>query len=104
MVSINNKNQGSRKPAENYRKRARVVLEHMLMHMKAFTDSETWKEPTDQTMEQFIDEFHHIINWALDGVKGLRLSVGHFPGPLTEEEMRVVESKFLKDVRIIRLD
>lgn len=104
MVSTNDKNQSSRKPAENYRKRARAVLERMLMEMKAITEPEKWRELTEKKMEGLIDEFHHILNWAGDGARQIGLPAVYFPGQLTEEEMRFVESRFLRDVTIVGFD
>ena len=65
MVSTNDKNQSSRKPAENYRERARAVLKHTFMVMQGIAGPEKWKEPTEQEMERFIDEFHRLLNLGI---------------------------------------
>ena len=96
MLSINNRDHSSREPAKNYRKRARAVLERMLVHMKALADPKNWREPTEEEMENFIDNFHHILNWAVDGARRLGFPVGYYSGQLTEKEMRFVESRFLR--------
>jgi hypothetical protein len=104
MKSANDKSHNARVPAENYRERAGAVLERMLMQMRAVAGPGRWKEPTEAQMAGFIDEFHVILNWALAGTKRLGYPVEQFPGPLTEAEMRWVESRLLADVAIIRFD
>lgn len=104
MKSANDKSRNTRVPAENYRERARVVLERMLMQMQAVASPGRWKEPTEAQMAGFIDEFPAILNGALAGARRLGYPTRHFPGPLTEEEMRWVESRLLADVAIVRFD
>jgi hypothetical protein len=96
MVSTNDKNQKSRKPAENYRERAGAVIKRMLVDVKAFVDPDKWKEPTPELTEGFIDEFHSIMNWASEGARKQGFPTPYFTGPLTEEEMRFVERRFLR--------
>lgn len=102
MVSINEKNPSSRKPAENYRERARAVLKQIFMVIQGLADPERWREPTEEEMERFIDEFHRVLNWGARAARQIGLPAMYFPGPLTEEEMRFVESRFLRDVTIVR--
>ena len=102
MISIIN--HSSRKPAKNYRKRARAVIERMWMQAHAFAGTEKWRELTEKGMEVFIDDFHRILNWASHSARKIGLPAMYFPGPLTEEEMRFVESRFLRDVTIIKFD
>lgn len=104
MKSPNDKSHSTRVPAENYRERARAVLERMLVPMRALSKPNGWKEPTEAQMEGFIDGFHHVLNWALEGAKRLGFTVRYYPGPLTEQEMQRVESQFLVDVTTVGFD
>jgi len=104
MISANDKNQNSRKPAENYRERARAVLKQMLMVAQGLADPEKWREPTEEEMESFINEFHRVLNWGSLAVRRIGLPSMYFLGPLTEEEMRFVERNFMRDVTIFRFD
>ena len=99
---MKNENDQARVPAENYRARARAVLNHILMQMKGLADPDRWREPTEAEMEIFVQHFHEIMNWTLDGARSVGYPVPHFPGPLTEAEMRHVESRLLTDVTIAR--
>ena len=94
----------TRIPAKDYRERAKAVLEQLLMVMKAITDSEKWSEPTEKKMESLIDEFHHILNWAVDGARQMGLPAVAYPGPLTEDEMCFVESRLLQNTIVIKND
>ena len=94
MVCANDKNHSSRRPAEDYRKRARAVIERLMILMRIHALPENWRQPTEEEMEGLIDEFHGIMNRAVRGAQELGYALGHFPGPLTEEEMRFVESRF----------
>jgi hypothetical protein len=94
MKNMNDTIHSVRIPAENYRARARAVLTAMLGQMKTVAGPGRWKEPTEAQMEGLVDEFHAILNWALDGARRLGYPVEHFPGPLTEAEMRSVEGRF----------
>lgn len=102
MISIIN--HSSRKPAKNYRKRARAVLERMLMDLKATADPEKWREPSPVEIDTFVGDFHRILNWLAMKALEYGIPAPYFPGPLTEEEMRFVESRFLRDVTIVRFD
>jgi len=104
MMNANDNRCNTRVPAENYRERARVVLERMLMQMRAVAGPGRWKEPTEAQMAGFIDEFHAILNWALAGTRRAGYPTHHFPGALTEAEMRWVESRLLGDVAIVQFD
>jgi hypothetical protein len=104
MVSTNGANQSSRKPAENYRERARAVLRQIFMVMQGLADPERWREPTEEEMERFIDEFHRVLNCGVRAARQDGIPAMYFPGPLTEEEMRFVERNFKRDVTIVRLD
>lgn len=93
MTNTNNNNQ--KKPAKDYRKRARTIIEQMLNDIKIIFGREEHKKPiTEETMEKLIDEFHHILNWASDGTKKLRFPAKYYLGPLTEKEMQAVENNF----------
>ena len=102
MISTHDMNHSSRKPAENYRERARAVLERMLMVVQGLADPENWRELTEEEMERLIDEFHLVLNWGVRAARRVGFPATYFPGPLTEEEMRFVESRFLRDVTIVR--
>ena len=93
-----------REPAKRYRERARVIIERLLIVMQAIAGPEKWKEPTEEAMEVFIDEFHHILNWAVDGARQMRLPAVAFSGLLTEEQMCFIESRLLRNITIITTD
>jgi hypothetical protein len=104
MKDVNDKSHNARVPAKNYRARARAVLERMLMQMQAVAGPDRWREPTETQMEGLIDEFPAILNLTLVGATRLGYPPVQFPGPLTETEMRFVESRLLADVAIVRFD
>lgn len=92
-----------RKIAKNYRKRVRALLDVMLMHAEAIVGP--GRKPTSEEMERFIDGFHHIANWMIDGARRLGFPVAYYPGPLTESELEDLEDRFIKRrITIIRCD
>lgn len=102
MTNAFDKHDLSRRPAKDYRRRARIVLEAMFMQARAIALPGQWREPKDIPWEGLIDEFHHIMNWCVQGARRLGFFVPYYPGPLTEEEMQFVESRFLRDCTIVR--
>jgi hypothetical protein len=81
-------------PAKNYRKRARAIIEVLLGQTKVLV-GDRYHAPTPELMERFIDCFHHVCNWGLDGAKRLGFPVMYYTGPLTEAQFRAVEKIFL---------
>lgn len=80
---------------KDYRQRARTVIEILLDGVKIFAPADNWKEPSDELMENFIDNFHHIMNWALNG-KGKKFYL-----PLTEEQLKEIEDNLAANLEAI---
>lgn len=81
--------------AENYSQRARNIIEILLNGAKVLAPTANLKDPPDELMEKFIDNFHYILNWALKG-KGKKYYL-----PLTEEEMAEIENNLATNLETI---
>ena len=96
MFYNNDKNQESRKPAKNYRKRARAILDVKFRVMAEIFAPDRSMIPSEKQIEVIVDNFGQFMNRMTDQHRRRGFPVQSFNDPLTEEEMQFLESRFVR--------
>jgi len=84
------------KPAADYNRRVRRLLDVMLGHVRAAVGPR-YREPSPEQIERMVAVFHRVMNQWLDMAARLGYQVeGYFSNPLTEGQLRSIEKVLLR--------